>query len=77
MTDAEKETVVWLRNAGVKCFALIPSQDGGRVDSAEFWDPPPAAPAIDVSAVLSAPITEEEAYGYEIPEHLKSADDES
>lgn len=79
MTEAEKETILWLQDHGVKSasFCLVSHDDKTHLlTGVEFWAPPqPAQSKIDISEILGAAVTDDELYGYEVPEHLKDQDD--
>lgn len=65
----EKEFIMWARENGVKSL----ERNGIKI---EFWSPVfREEKKIDVMAILSAPITEDEIYGYDIPEHLRDSPD--
>lgn len=65
----EIEMILWMKGQGVKSFKI---DDVGL--ELEFWAPP-APPAVDVKAILAAPVTEDELYGYQAPEYLSDPDD--
>ncbi len=71
MTDDDMKQLLWLRDNGVKSYTERPNEV-----SVEFWNPPPPSQSkVDIAAVLGAAMTDEELYGYDVPEHLKDPDD--
>lgn len=68
--DAAKSLIVWARDNGLKTLKI------GSLE-VEFWSPVNHQPAIvdEVQQALSAPLTEDEIYGYDPPEHLQDPSD--
>lgn len=72
MTDEEKATVLWAQANGIKRFKV--DIDAYEV---EFWSPhEQIREPVDIDAMLSAPVTDEELLGYDAPDHLKDPDDD-
>lgn len=71
VSKEEKDFIEWAYSKNIKRMKY----DDMTIEF-EFWSPPQKEESkIDLTSIMSAPITEDEIFGYDPPEHLKDPDD--